>query len=322
MNGYLFSVIVPVYNVETCLERCVDSILAQEQTEGQIEILLIDDGSTDGSGVLCDRLAERFSVVKAVHKENGGLSSARNAGIEMAKGDYVLFVDSDDFIEKHTCRLLEQAIKKYSCPDALSFDGWEDNGRRRTPIRRLPIEVLKCTKDGKTYLLEHYKERNLNVEAWLYAYRRGFLFEQNLRFAEGILHEDVEFTPRALLVCKRIVELPDCLYHYVIRENSISTQKNREKNIKDLFCTLEKQVLLAGQQESELKKWMKDAALDSYLNMVQEARMYQKQYRKLLKKSFLPGKAATNWNRFRVLLCFVSVRLYCFMNDCYKRLRV
>ena len=321
MSGCKFSVVVAVYNVEKYLEKCVDSLLMQEQTEGQIEVLLIDDGSTDGSGSLCDRLADRYSAVKVFHKENGGLSSARNTGIEQAKGDYILFVDSDDYIERNTCHILGQAIERHGCPDALSFDGWEDDGKYRISMRRLPLGTLKCVEDGKTYLLEHYKERNLNVEACLYAYRRAFLFEHNLRFLEGILHEDVEFTPRALLRCKKIVEVPDCLYHYIIRENSISTQKNREKNIKDLFCTLEKQVLLADQQQTELKKWMKDAALDSYLNMVQDARMYQRQYRKLLKKQFLLGKAATNWNRFRVLLCLVSVRLYCFMNDCYKKVK-
>ena len=116
------------------------------------------------------------------------------------------------------------------------------------------------------------------------------------------------------------MELPDRLYHYLVRENSISTQKNKEKNIRDLFQTLREQNQMAEQQEPELKKWMKNAILDSYLNMVQTARMYQKQYRKLLDKRFLLGKAATNWNRFRVLVCLINVRLYCFMNDCYKKL--
>ena len=92
MSGCKFSVVVPVYNVEKYLEKCVDSLLMQEQTEGQIEVLLIDDGSTDGSGSLCDRLADRYSAVKVFHKENGGLSSARNTGIEQAKGDYFLWI--------------------------------------------------------------------------------------------------------------------------------------------------------------------------------------------------------------------------------------
>ena len=167
-------------------------------------------------------------------------------------------------------------------------------------------------------LLEHYLQRNLNVEACLYAYKREFLSANHLKFKEGILHEDVEFTPRVMLLCGKIIELPDSLYHYMVRENSISTQKNREKNIKDLFATLQEQTKLAEQQEPELRKWMKNAILDSYLNMIQDARMYQKQYRGLLDKHFLLGKAATSWNRMRVMICLIHVRLYCWLNNGYK----
>ena len=204
--------------------------------------------------------------------------------------------------------------------DAVFFDGVEDDGVHQDPMRRVSLEQVQCADNGKQYLLEHFRDRNLNVEACLYAYRRAFLNEHDLRFREGILHEDVEFTPRIMMQCGKVVELPDRLYHYLVRENSISTQKNKEKNIKDLFQTLWEQNQMAEQQEPELKKWMKNAILDSYLNMVQTARMYQKQYRKLLDKRFLLGKAATNWNRFRVLVCLINVRLYCFMNDCYKKL--
>ena len=289
VNQPKFSIIVPVYKVEEYLEACVDSLLAQGEYEDQMEILLIDDGSPDRSGELCDRLAEEYEQIKAFHKPNGGLSSARNYGLDRATGEYVLFVDSDDDVHQD-------------------------------PMRRVPLEQVQCADNGKQYLLEHFRDRNLNVEACLYAYRRDFLNEHDLRFREGILHEDVEFTPRIMMQCGKVVELPDRLYHYLVRENSISTQKNKEKNIRDLFQTLREQDQMAEQQEPELKKWMKNAILDSYLNMVQTARMYQKQYRKLLDKRFLLGKAATNWNRFRVLVCLINVRLYCFMNDCYKKL--
>ena len=291
-----FSIIVPVYKVEEYLQVCVDSLLAQEEYKDQMEILLIDDGSPDKSGELCDRLAEAHKQIKAFHKPNGGLSSARNYGLDRATGEYVLFVD------------------------AAFFDGVEDDGVHQDPMRRVPLEQMQCADNGKQYLLEHFRDRNLNVEACLYAYRRAFLNEHDLRFREGILHEDVEFTPRIMMQCGKVVELPDRLYHYLVRENSISTQKNKEKNIRDLFQTLREQDQMAEHQEPELKKWMKNAILDSYLNMVQTARMYQKQYRKLLDKRFLLGKAATNWNRFRVLVCLINVRLYCFMNDCYKKL--
>ncbi len=136
---------------------------------------------------------------------------------------------------------------------------------------RVPLEQMQCANNGKQYLLEHSRDRNLNVEACLYAYSRAFLNEHDLRFREGILHEDVEFTPRIMMQCGKVVELPDRLYHYLVRENSISTQKNKEKNIRDLFQTLREQDQMAEQQEPELKKWMKNAILDSYLNMVQTA---------------------------------------------------
>ena len=104
MNQPKFSIIVPVYKVEDYLQACVDSLLAQEEYEDQMEILLIDDGSPDRSGELCDRLAEAHEQIKAFHKPNGGLSSARNYGLDRAAGEYVLFVDSDDVIEPDTLK--------------------------------------------------------------------------------------------------------------------------------------------------------------------------------------------------------------------------
>lgn len=321
ISPVLFSAIVPVYHVEAYLEKCVESLVRQEGMEGNLEILLIDDGSQDQSGQICDRLAEEHVQIKVYHKENGGLSSARNAGIERAVGKYVFFVDSDDYVEPRLCRRLKETLETYGNVDAICFDGWEEDKSRKSGIRRIPLDAEKCTENGRNYLLEHYKMRNMNVEAWLYAYRREFLQEHGFRFREGRLHEDVEFTPRVMLVCGKIVELPDRLYHYIVREDSISTRKNKEKNIRDLFATLKEQCEMAEQQEPELEKWMKNAVLNSYLNMVQYARMYRPEYRQLLDRRFLAGKAATNWNRFRVLICLISVRLYCLMNDCYKKVK-
>ena len=317
----LFSIIIPVYNVEQYLEDCVESVLVQREMLGQIEIILIDDGSRDNSGLLCDRLAEKYEKVLVFHKENGGLSSARNCGVANASGKYVMFLDSDDVIESNTLQKLKDAVVQHPGTDVIVFDGVEDDKKSQSPMRRLVQAEEQCFKSGKEYLLFQYRQRNLNVEACLHVWRRAYLKDHNIHFTEGILHEDVEFTPRALLECGKVVSLPDQFYHYMVRENSISTQKNKEKNARDLFATLRAQDQMADQQEPELRKWMKNAILDSYLNMIQTARMYQKQYRKLVDKRFLLGKAATNWNRFRVLICFVNLRLYCFMNDFYKRTR-
>lgn len=319
MSECRISVIVPVYNVEKYLIRCVESLLEQKGENGFWEIILIDDGSRDSSGQICDNLAERSSKVRVFHKDNGGLSSARNKGISVATGDYVMFVDSDDYIECTAVNALEKTLKKYPMIDAIVFDGMEDNEKNCKVMRGKTSLSGHCV-SGRDYLLEHYKNRTLSVEACLYLYKKDFLDKNNLRFREGILHEDVEFTPRAILAADQVAEISDTLYHYVVRGDSISTSQNKEKNIKDLFQTLEKLNVLAEQQDRELCLWMKNAVLNSYLNMIYETRMYQARYRKYIDKRFLFGKAATVYNRMRVLLCFLNVHLYCKINDISKKL--
>lgn len=316
MNKYRFSVIVPVYNVESYLDRCMESLLTQENAE----IILVDDGSTDRSGEICDRYAEKYPNVRVLHQKNAGLSAARNAGTAMAEGQYILFVDSDDYIEQDTCRQMQQTLMRHGEVDILAFNGWEETSSVKEMLRK-PCEEPKKALNGKQYLLEHFQKRNMNVEACLHAFRKEFLADNELRFKEGILHEDVEFTPRAFLKATKVLEMPNAFYHYIIRGNSISTQKDKTKNIVDLFDTLYAHTSLAEEQEPELRKWMKNWILDSYLNMVQDAGMYQKKYRRLLDKRFLPGKAATAWNHFRVGLCMVNVRLYYWCNVSFKRIR-
>lgn len=319
MSKYRFSIIVPIYQVEAYLERCLDSLV--RQTFSEYEIVLVDDGSKDRSGEICDQYAVQNANIKVYHKENGGLSSARNYGIDHASGKYVLFVDSDDYVEEGLCRALQKVTE--SCPDvdAIVYGGIEQKDEEIIrEIRRINPEKIQVW-NAHEYMKNAYQQRNMDVQAWLYAYRKDFLDENGLRFKEGILHEDVEFTPRALLKANQIAELPGNYYHYMVREGSISTTKNWSKNIRDLFQTLEEQSVLAGDQEPELRKWMQNAVLNSYLNMIYEARMYRTEYRKYIDKSFLRGKAATSWNKVRVLLCTVSVRLYCMVNDSYKKLR-
>ena len=318
VEQFSLSVIVPVYNVEDYLNTCVESVL--EQKEESVEIVLVDDGSSDGSGSICDELAKKAANISVIHKKNGGLSSARNAGLQRARGTYILFLDSDDYLETDACRVLMDRVRDYGELDAVVFNGTEDCGERKAPMRKQDncIGTVVC---GRDYLVKCYQNRNLSVEACLYMYRRAFLQENGLCFKEGILHEDVEFTPRALLSAERVLETPERLYHYVIREGSISTSKNKEKNIRDLFQTLQELDGLADQQDEELCRWMKNAVVNSYLNMVYEARMYQKEYRKLLDKKFLLGKAATQYNRLRVMLCCLNVHLYCIVNDMSKKIQ-
>ena len=147
-----FSIIVPVYKVEDYLQACVDSLLAQEAYEDQMEILLIDDGSPDRSGELCDRLSEAHGQIKAYHKPNGGLSSARNYGLDRATGEYVLFVDSDDVIESDTLKKIAEALDQFGEVDAVFFDGVEDDSVHQDPMRRVSLEQVQCADNGKQYI--------------------------------------------------------------------------------------------------------------------------------------------------------------------------
>lgn len=300
------------------MESCIQSLVNQK-FEG-MEILLVDDGSVDKSSHICDRFAKDYSFVRVFHRENQGVSAARNYGIGQAQGEYLLFVDSDDYVDSDYCSIIDQAISSFGTVDILTFGGIEERSDNCSMLRDMSGR-RPFISTGHDYLLECYRANELYSQVWMYAYRREYVEKHKLRFVEGILHEDVEFTPRAIMAAEQILTIDANPYHYRVRDNSISTQKNKQKNIKDLFYVLNLQVDIANHQEKQLKKWMLNAVLNSYLSMVQEARMYRPEYRPMLNKSFLWGKAATSWNCFRVLLCTLNVKAYCLLNDIYRRVR-
>ncbi len=311
-----FSIVIPVYNVEKYLERCVTSM--EEQEFKDYEVILVDDGSTDGSGEICDRLALKNHKIRVFHRENRGVSSARNYGMDKADGEYVLFVDADDYVDHNFFQKLDHSLKIHGDPEVAVYGGREEEGSKRKVLS--PPETGKGSGvSGREYLLLCYKENHLSNAVWTYACRKAFLKKFQLHFEEGIYHEDVEFIPRMLLCAERLVRVDMNPYHYCVRQNSISTQKHKEKNVRDLFWVLHQQVQLADRQEPELRKWMRNGILNSYLNMVQEAEIYRPEYRKYFRRRFLWGKAATVWNHMRVVLCTISPRLYCEVNDIYKK---
>lgn len=223
-----FSVIIPIYNVEKYLKRCVNSVL--EQSYKNIEIILVDDGSPDNCPKICDEYAHIDYRVKVIHKENGGLSDARNAGMKLSTGDYILFVDSDDYIEIDACKkFLHFAHNGY---DILIGDALVENGKCN-----LSHIFSSDVMNGMVYYKNALKARKAPVAAWLNAYRREFLIQNALKFKPGILHEDVEFTPRAIIAAESVICTNIVFYHYVIRDNSIMRQKDQRKNAIDLYNT-------------------------------------------------------------------------------------
>lgn len=209
----LISVIVPVYNVEKYLTDCVASIL--NQTYRDFELILVDDGSTDSSGTLCDSLAQADSRVRVIHQENGGLSQARNAGIEAAQGEYLTFIDSDDWVDdtylEYLHSLTEGGIYKLSiCSQTNHFPngrqeclGWEES------------EILTAEQCMQAI----FYRSGVDVTACAKLYHRSLF--RSVRFPVGKLFEDAGTTYRLILQCDKIACGHRSQYHYVLRKGSI-----------------------------------------------------------------------------------------------------
>lgn len=219
------SVIVPVYNVEQYLGKCIDSIL--RQTFQDFELILVDDGSTDRSSEICDHYAEQDQRILAIHKENGGLSSARNAGFKEAKGEYTLFVDSDDTIRN---TLLDDTVliaeREKADMVIFNFASVDCHG---TVLADFPLNIPS----DRVFNLSNCPDVLVaSPTAWNKLYRRSFLLNTGLQFPEGVWYEDLRTTPKLLACADRIYYYNRVEYYYLYRTGS--TMHNG--NIKKIYC--------------------------------------------------------------------------------------
>lgn len=308
-----FSIIVPIYKVEKYIQKCISTLIGQ--TYPDIEIILVDDGSPDRCPQICDEYAKLDNRIIVIHKQNGGLSDARNAGLEIASGDYVIFVDSDDYINSDTCeRLLKYA--ETNC-DILIGDATVEGAS----IEMTHIQPTMKIYSGIEYLNEAFHADKAPMAAWLNIYKRSFLVENGLRFKRGILHEDEQFTPRALLLASSVIITGVNFYHYFIRDNSITTKKDKRKNASDLYntcCELEK--IYESIEDSGLRENMLDSLSQKCLSMFQVGKLFQygKQY---IYKDFILKNAYLSRTKKKALLYSLSPRLYYYINVIEKRMR-
>ena len=221
----LISVIVPVYNVEKYLERCVKSI--QNQTYKKLEIILVDDGSPDNCGKMCDEYAESDSRIRVIHKANGGLSDARNVGIEASKGDYLMFIDSDDWIDEKMVEVLYHTLNQYEADIAeCSY---------RNLYADCIIEETNCTGNVVTgdniFALEAMLDwKYFKPNAWNKLYKRSVIGD--VRYPKGKLHEDEYTTYKFMYNAKKLVYIDFSFYNYDRRRtDSITGEKFREANL-------------------------------------------------------------------------------------------
>ena len=226
-ENWLVSIIVPVYNVENYLEECVRSVL--EQTYRNFELLLVDDGSTDSSPALCDRFAGEDPRVRAIHKENTGVSSTRNRGIEEARGDFIMFVDSDDLIQPEMLRKMVYAMTRYQTDLAISgFERFRDDWVQHYRLSPYSLLILQ----GQMELASVYKKPNTNmfgVSIWAKMYRADIIREHHIRFQTDIdYEEDCCFNIDYFHHVSTAAVLRDYFYRYRQMEQSLS--KGYRKN--------------------------------------------------------------------------------------------
>lgn len=221
----LISVIVPVYNVEKYLSQCINSIL--NQTMKNLEIILVDDGSLDNSGKICDEFAKKDNRIVVIHKENNGLSSARNAGLEIATGDYIGFVDSDDWLDENMYGTLLKLIKDTNADISCCKFFQTANGEEKIPpINNEIIESFNNIEGLNNFYTDLYIQ---TVVAWNKLYTRK-LFD-NVVYPVGKIHEDEGTTYKLFYKANKITYTNKPLYYYRITPNSITTRKFNKKRL-------------------------------------------------------------------------------------------
>ncbi len=228
MSEKLISIIVPVYNIEEYLARCIESVL--NQTYRNLELILVDDGSKDSSGKICDEYAKKDARVRVFHKENGGSSSARNLGIKNARGDYLGFVDSDDYIDSKMYENMMKAIAERECAIVqVARDEIDEQGNLMEAICAMPEQVIEySSEDFLKELLMHIGDCSFCTKLL----KRDLFFEKG--FPEGVLNEDFHLLVQMLETGEKIVSLPYCGYHVFYRIGS-NTRKKNENDFSRVF---------------------------------------------------------------------------------------
>lgn len=267
---FKISVVIPVYNVEKYLHRCIDSIL--EQTYKKLEVILVDDGSTDNSSEICDYYMQKDERIKVIHKKNGGLSSARNAGLDIASGDYISFVDSDDWIVEDIyehCIDLVEAINY----DVVDFNCIFTNGE----LMKINSDIIYKTEivEGKEilrdYLLRGQTEKT-PFSVCRKIYKRN-LFEV-ICFPEGKINEDIATNYKVLMNCKRLVHTDKIGYYYFQDSKSITRNGLKKRDFDLLDACEELQILSQNETYPDIKYLAKVKYARSYFSLLAKIAFY------------------------------------------------
>lgn len=264
INDCLLSIIIPVYNVELYLHDCLSSII--QQRKNYIEIILIDDGSVDSSGTICDEYSLNYPFIKVLHQSNSGLSATRNKGIKEAKGKYVWYVDSDDELYEGAFEQIEDILLN-SDVDIISFPYFVISGEKKHVLgnRNRPSAYVEMN------TLEYLKKYKIYISACFQIIKRSVI--ENISFIEGVLHEDHDFTLKLYCYAKNIIYINTPLYLYFVRSNeSITSNINighYKKRIDSLLILLQDLLVhFSGKKNKREKEYYIRHYIDNHINYI------------------------------------------------------
>ncbi len=319
----LITIIVPIYKVENYLDKCVYSII--QQTYTNLEIILVDDGSPDNCGNICENYRKKDLRIKVIHKENGGLSDARNVGINSATGEYIAFIDSDDYIAINYIEELYKAIKKYNVQIALCSYILISESGENIRIEKVTTEE-KCINNKQLLneVMTPYGEKYVVV--WNKLYKKSLF--NSLRFPKGKLYEDEYINFKLFWQCTNVVLVPSILYFYLQRNDSIQGSKlTLEKlNMKREFH-LERIAFYSKLKEKQLYmrsiqmycNWITSCFANSYELLDKKYKiMLQKEIRKYAFISFKSNESKMG-EKIQNILGFFSLKLAGKIKKYYKK---
>lgn len=312
-----FTIIIPVYKVEKYLPRCMTSIL--NQNFESYEVILIDDGSPDLSGTMCDEYANQDSKIKVIHKDNGGQASARNLGLAIAKGEYIVFVDSDDELAPNTLKRVAARIQAIGGCDMLQIGAVAIDDKTGKIISEINVENMDDAITGVEFMKKTLRSTYAST-VWDYIFHTDLLKRNGLSFMEGVFHEDEEFIPRVLLCASRVTTYDICHYHYYIRDNSTMTKKNQAKNSGDLLIiskSLENE--FTGIADKELRCMLLDRLVSFQLTAFIIGKRISKDNG--IDKAFLKRYAYSKNNRLKVAIYCVNKNLLYLLEMLFLRIK-
>lgn len=314
----LISIIIPIYNVALYLKQCLESIINQE---GNIEVILIDDGSPDESPSICDEYAKKNNRIHVIHKQNGGVSSARNAGLDAAQGEWIWFVDGDDYIAENVLKKIYQEIQKHPHVDLIQMGMnylYDDN--RLVPER---IELVDNLEKNK-FLLKHITYHNPRL-----LFKRKIIEKNRLRFTQGLrVAEDQEFQLKYMMLCKTPIQIPISAYIYRQRQGSATHDSNTAiRIVNDTFTVLENLNRFIDKKQISAEGWLHNRLQIMIRSLLYAASQIQNLNKREIKAKL--NKIATQYeqcgiNSFRskkILLARKNLALYFLLNKYYLKIR-